>query len=173
MHNPFNLGTPVIRAFTFAMLFGASMNSSAKEIFIHSHNVASNRYAIFEDNENVAYLYLTEAGTQRPIKDAIAYSRKPLIAKVDWKKIQQTGEVPPLSADIASTQAIVKSPLESEFSFKWSKDGNSVALLRRGQPIAFTSLSEKYGYSKAISKPNPLANPWDQKLYDKLFRNSP
>jgi len=163
----------MFRAFYVFILFGISMNSIAKEIFIDSHNPISQRFAIFEDNEQVAYLYLTERGSQKPIKDAIAYSRKPLIPKVDWKKIEETGEAPPLSMDVASSQAIIASPLESEFAFKWAKDGNSVALLRNGQPIAFASATEKYGYSKAISKTNPLANPWDQKLYDKLFRNVP
>lgn len=49
----------------------------AEDIFISTHNAISNRFAVFEDNEKVAFLYLTEVGSQNPIKDAIAYSRVP------------------------------------------------------------------------------------------------
>lgn len=141
----------------------------AKDIFVHSHNPTSNRLAVFQDDESVAYLYLTKPGTQKPEKDAIAYSRVPLVAKVDWSKIKETGETPHLSQDIASSTAVVKNPLESEFSFKWSTDGHAVALFRNSVPIAFASASDKFGYSKAVAKSSPLANAWDQKRYEALF----
>ncbi|RZU38688.1 hypothetical protein EV700_2623 [Fluviicoccus keumensis] len=149
------------------------MSSNANEIFIHSHNPTSNRFAILEDNESIAFLYLTEVGTQRPIKDAVAYSRHPLALKVDWEKIKEKGDTPPLSKDVASSEAVIANPSEVEFSFKWSSDGNAVALLRNGKPIAFASASEKYGFSKAISKPSPLANAWDQGLYEVTFGEQP
>lgn len=145
------------------------MSSYAKDIFIHSHHEASNRFGIFEDNEETAFLYLTEAGTQRPIKDAVAYSRKSPVEKVDWEKIEESGDAPPLWKDISSDTAVVESPNETEFSFKWSADGNAIALLRNGIPIAFVSTTEKYGFSKAVSKPSPLANPWSQQRYESIF----
>lgn len=144
---------------TFLLLFVLSMSSTvatAKDIFIHSHNPISNRLAVFEDNEKVAFLYLTKAGTQKPEKDAIAYSRVPLVAKVDWKRIKETGESPPLSQEVASPTAIVTNPVESEFSFKWSADGHAVALLRQGTPIAFATASDKFGYSKLSRSSVPL-----------------
>ncbi|MCA6059616.1 hypothetical protein HUF18_07475 [Thalassolituus sp. ST750PaO-4] len=163
----------MIKAITFAIRIGFSMTSNANEIFIHSHNPTSNRFAILEDNESIAFLYLTEVGTQRPVKDAVVYSRKPLIPKFDWEKVKETADAPPLSQDVASSEAIITTPSEGEFSFKWSFDGNAVALLRNGEPIAFASASEEYGFSKAISKPNPLANAWDQELYEFTFREQP
>ncbi|WP_139214036.1 hypothetical protein [Atopomonas hussainii] len=85
----------MIKAIAFAIFIGVSMHSNANKIFIHSLNPVSNRLAILEDNESIAFLYLTEAGTQRPIKDAVAYSRKPpALKKVDWEKIEQTGDTP-------------------------------------------------------------------------------
>jgi hypothetical protein len=153
-----------------ALMSSASM---AKDIFIHSHNMASGRYAIFEDNEQVAYLYLTQPGTQKPARDAIAYSRVPLIAKVDWEQVKKTGEPPSLSQDIASPSAVLKNPLEREFSLQWSTDGQAVALLRNGEPIAFVSAADSFGYSKAAVKPSPLVNPWDQNRYEALFGKKP
>ncbi|RLJ37531.1 hypothetical protein C8C98_1247 [Acidovorax sp. 106] len=141
----------------------------AKDIFVHSHNQTSNRQAVFQDDESVAYLYLTRPGTQKPEKDAIAYSRVPLVAEVNWSKVNETRETPLLSQDIASSTALVENPLEADFSFKWSTDGHAVALLRNSIPIAFASASDKFGYSKAVAKSSPLANAWDQKRYEALF----
>lgn len=145
----------------------------SKDIFIHSHNTVSGRYAILEDDQKVAYLYLTKPGTQKPEKDAIAYSRLALAEKIDWEHIKRSGEAPPLARDMASPAAIIQNPQDSKFSFKWSADGQAVALIRNGEPIAFAAATEKFSYSKAVAKPSPLANPWDQKLYEALFTISP
>lgn len=153
----------------FCALASIASLSVAKDIFIHSQNPISDRLAIFQDDERTAYLYLTKPGTQRPERDAIAYSRVPLVPRVDWARIKETGEPPPLSQDIASPNAILKNPTEAEFSFKWSADGHAVALLRNGHPIAFAVASEKFGYSKAVAKSSPLANAWDQIRYEALF----
>ena len=163
----------MFRASLLALLFVASSFAMAKDIFIHSHNAVSNRLAVFEDDEKIAYLYLTKPGTQKPEKNAIAYSRVALAERVDWERIKKTGDAPALSQDIASPSSIIKNPQEGDFSFKWSSDGLAVALLLKGEPIAFASATDKLGFSKAVAKPSPLANPWDQKRYDALFRKSP
>ncbi|HVK54738.1 MAG TPA: hypothetical protein VM532_06885, partial [Burkholderiales bacterium] len=115
--------------FVALVLLVTASSSMAKGIFIQSRNAASDRIAVFEDDEKVAYLYLTKPGTEMPEKDAIAYSRVAPVEKVDWKKAKKTGDAPPLSRNIASPAAIIKNPEESEFSFKWSANGKSVALL--------------------------------------------
>lgn len=159
----------MMRTFSIILLVAVPMISMADDIFITSHNTSSNRYAVFEDNEKVAYLYLTEAGKPKPIKDAIAYSRVPPVSKINWKKIKKTGDIPPLTRDVASAQGVIQSPSEDEFSFKWSAQGNAVALLRNGKPIAFTSSSEKFGYSRAVTKSSRLAYAWDQNKYAAIF----
>jgi hypothetical protein len=161
------------RILAFTILIVIPVISMAEDIFISTHNDTSNRFAVFEDNEKVAFLYLTEVGSQKPIKDAIAYSRAPPVEKIDWNKIKETGDTPPLEKDLASSEAVVPSPLETEFSFKWSADGNAVALLRNGTPICFVSAHDKFGYSRAVSKSSNLANAWDQKAYEHLFSKKP
>lgn len=141
----------------------------SKDIFISSHNTISNRFAVFEDNEKIAFLYLTESESQKPIKDAIAYTRIPPISKSDWKNIEQTGNASPLEQSLTSPEAVIANPLEKDFSFRWSADGHAVALLRHGKPIAFAVASEKFGYSKAVSKSTNLANLWDQVKYESIF----
>lgn len=167
------LGLAMFRATLIALSLFSSSAAVAKDIFIHSHNAVSDRLAVFEDDEKIAYLYLTKSGTQKPEKDAVAYSRVPLAEKIDWEHIKKTGDAPSLTRDIASPAAIIKNPKENEFSFKWSADGQAVALIRNGTPIAFASMADKFGYSRAVAKPSPLANPWDQKRYDALFSKSP
>lgn len=134
----------------------------AEDIFIHSHNAVSDRLAILDDDRRVAYLYLTKPGTQKPEKDAIAYSRVAPVTKLDWAEAAKTGGTPLLSQELASTSAVISDPIAGEFSFRWSRDGQSVALLRNGVPIAFASASEQFGYSKAVAKSSPLANAWSQ-----------
>jgi hypothetical protein len=35
--------------------------------------------------------------------------------------------------------------------------------------MAFISLNEKYGFSKAVKGESPIVNPWGEALYDDLF----
>ena len=163
----------MLRLIIFLCVTLSTETLMAKEIFIHSKNPTSMRLAILEDNEKVAFLYLTKPDTQIPEKDAVAYSRVPLVATVDWKKIKETGDVPPLTKDVASSLAIIQNPIETEFSFMWSADGHAVALLRNNLPIAFASTTEKFGYSKAVVKPSTLANPWDQPRFEAIFKKLP
>jgi hypothetical protein len=141
----------------------------AEGIFIHSHSDVSGRFAILDETEQVAFLYLSKPQTQEPEKDAIAYMRVSPPKNVDWKEMAKSGMPPVLSEEFASSTATISSANENQFSFAWSTDGNSTALIYNGLPIAFVSISEAVGYSKAVSKENKLTNPWNQVLYDKLF----
>lgn len=152
-----------------ALFYLFTASAMAQGIFLTSSHPVSRRVAILEDDTEVAYLYLTAPETQRPEKDAIVYTRVPPVSKVNWERIRQTGETPMLREDLASSTAILLAPQEREFSFKWSHDGNSVAVLRNGIPMAFATMSERFGYSKAVSVSSPLANAWNQPKYTSLF----
>jgi hypothetical protein len=141
----------------------------AEGIFIHSYNEQSNRFAILDELDESAILYLSEIGSQKPEKDAFAYMRvEPLELSV-WKDWMSNGKPPVLHFEIASKEAIITFSKELDFSFLWTVDGESVALLHNKIPIAFIYKNEKYGYSKAVSKSSPIVNVWNQDLYDKLF----
>ncbi|RTL32718.1 MAG: hypothetical protein EKK49_10580 [Rhodocyclaceae bacterium] len=154
--------------FAFA-LFLENSPAMSQEIFLQSHCTASDRLAILEDDQQVAYLYLTKPGSQKIERDAIAYSRVPPIGPMDWDAIKKSKSTPQLLQSIASSSAVVPNPIDREFSFKWAPDGNAVALLRNGSPMAFISVEEPFGYSKAVAKSSPLANAWDQEKYESLF----
>lgn len=141
----------------------------AEDIFIHSHNPVSGRFAILDDNGTVAFLYLTARGTQKPERDAIAYMRVPPPETVDWEEVAKNGDPPLLSRAIASAEAVLATPSAANFSFRWSEDGEAAVLLHKGRPMALVSASEKRGHSKAAAKENSLTDPWNEKLYESLF----
>ena len=141
----------------------------AQDIFLQSKNAISGRNAVLEDNGKIAFLYLTEPQIAKPVRDAIVYSRIPPVSSVDWERIKQAREMPPLHEDIASSAAVISSPEESEFAFEWSGDGDAVAILRNEVPLAFVTMKERLGFSKAVIKQSPFANPWDEERYLSLF----
>jgi len=141
----------------------------AEGIFIHSHNEVSNRFALLDETDNVAFLYLTEPGEQSPSKDAIAYMRIRPPVKFDWKTATSNGEPPLLPIEFASEKAVITNTNTADFFFKWSLDGNAVVLNYKNEPIAFVAASESTGFSKAVSIDNALTNAWNQVLYTKYF----
>lgn len=162
-------GSSYMRLLIALFFLASGAPSMAQELFLQSRNPVSNRLAVFEDDARVAYLYLTRPGTPQPERDAIAYMRIQPISRAEWEAAKKSRGTPMLLKDLASPAAVIEKPVEREFSFKWSPDGNSVAILRNGAPLAFASMAEKFGYSKAVSKTSPLANAWDQARYDALF----
>lgn len=141
---------------------------AAGGLFLQSQHHQSRRYAILEDDGRMAYLYLTERGQRVPVRDAVVYTRAPLARAQDWASVRR-GAPPELSLDIASPSAVVPFPKASEFSFRWAPDGESVALLRKGAPVAMASMRHKLGHSRAVYVPSPLAKPWDADAFAALF----
>ena len=157
------------RAALFAALLLASFAALAANIFLQERSPASGRYAILEDDGKTAFLYLTEPNALKPIRDAVVYSRVAPVSKVDWERIKTTGDTPQLPADLAGPSAVILSPKASRFKLKWSRDGQSVAVLLDGSPMAMATMNEKIGYSKAVKKDSPLGRVWDQQRYQALF----
>lgn len=112
---------------------------------------------------------MTAPESERPERDAIAYMRRPPPEKVDLKARLSAGLAPILSASEASPQSVIETPNESDFTFRWSSDGHSVALVYRGEPMALVSEREKRGYSKAVAATSALANPWNNSVFAKLI----
>lgn len=138
-------------------------------IFIHSHNSISDRFAILDEQSESAVLYLSEKGSQKPLKDAFAYMRITPIDIDSWKDRMKAGEPPVLHKELASEQAFIPRTKESDFDFVWSDDGDSISLLYFRKPIVFISMSEEYGFSKSVVKDSPIVNQWNEELYGSLF----
>lgn len=156
-------------ASAYIIIFLNSGVALAEGLFLHSHSSVSDRFAILDETDQVAFLYLSKKGSQQPMRDAIAYMRVQPPKEVDWKAMAQNGNPPILSEEFASSKSVISNADEGSFSFEWSADGNSAALLFQGQPIALVTETEKLGLSKAVEKPNKLTSPWQEEVYRKLF----
>lgn len=140
----------------------------SEEVFLQSQSQVSKRHAVLEDDGNTAFLYLTAPEILKPVRDAIVYCRVAPEEKVEWENAE-SGEPPSLHKAIASPEAVIENPNVEEFDLKWSLDGDAVAVLRNGQPLAFVAASDRIGYSKAVSISSPLVGAWSQARYISLF----
>ncbi|GAB2894886.1 hypothetical protein GCM10027180_25930 [Microbulbifer echini] len=138
------------------------------EIFIEQRNDTSGRFAIIEENESSAWLYLTPTSGKGIDRDAFIYSPIEPADKLNIDEIKDGG-TPILTKSVASESAVLNNIGDSELSIKWSKDGHSVAVFYKNEAIAFIAGKEKSSYSKALSKESFFGKPWDQNVYRATF----
>ncbi|EGR1599178.1 TPA: hypothetical protein ACMDUI_004556 [Vibrio parahaemolyticus] len=138
-------------------------------LLLSSYNEESERYAILDEYDQSGVLYLTKPDTQQPERDAVAYIQYAPISEETWKQKMRAGEPPKLHEGLVSEVGVIAKTAEQDFSFLWSADGNSVALLYKGAAIAFVTQSEKYGFSKAVVSDSPIVSVWDSEKFSELF----
>lgn len=143
--------------------------AAVQGIFLSSRNPVSGRQAVFEDNGTSAWLYLTEAGSQRPERDVFVYSPIAPVAKECAMAEAKAGQPPPLAADYAVASAPFSGASAASLSFQWSADGEAIGLLHAGEPLAMIAAESKQGFSKAVSRPGPYGLPWDETVYRTRF----
>jgi hypothetical protein len=120
-----------------------------KEIFLSSKNSISNRWAIFKEDESSAWFYITEANQQKPIADCWVYNK--VIAPKSLAEVQKyRNSPPPAILENVAKDYLRSDIIESQISFLWSKDGNSVSVLIEGYPMGYILSGEKRGYSRNL-----------------------
>lgn len=136
--------------------------------FVESCHPESARCAILEDNGSSAWLYLTPAGGEGIEQDAFAYS--PVAPREELNRAAiEAGNPPILTRKYASSRAVLESPEEHSFQFVWSSDGESVALLCNGDPIAMVVSGYDKGFSVALVSESGFGQAWDQSVYEAVF----
>ena len=143
-------------------------NEVSEGLFIDSQHPVSERWAILEDNGKSCWLYLTVPQEPRPERDCFVYSPVPPVEQLDVEAMKQ-GSPPTLTKEIATPQAMISGPSESDFELRWSSDGNSVAVIYQQTPIAMIVQGQKSGLSRALSKESPFGVPWDDEVYNATF----
>src|SRR5579859_412154 len=123
------------------------------DLFLENQHPRSRRLAVLVDDGTSAWLYLTEPDSRRPAGDAWVYNRI-AAPPVDAIKAYRGGP-PPAAQGYASDRALCDDPSAHEWSFRWSYDGEAVAILNDGQPVAFIVLGQKGGYSRELVKDGP------------------
>jgi hypothetical protein len=56
-----------------------------------------------------------------------------------------------------------------EWSFIWSPDGESLAVAKDGEPMAFIVGGKKLGYSRELTKDCPWGHCWSEELFRLTF----
>jgi hypothetical protein len=140
---------------------------SDENLFLEHEHRESGRLAVLEDDGTSAWLYISEADSRKPIGDAWVYNR---IAAPPTEAIKSFhGGPPPAAKGYASEAALCENPSSHEWSFVWSADGESVAVAKDGEPVAFIIGGEKGGYSRELVKDGPWGQPWSEKLFRLKF----
>ena len=138
------------------------------EIFFEERNPVSGRYAILEDNGTSAWLYLTPQSGKGIEKDAFVYS--PIEPREVLNKSEiENGKSPILTKNMSSASAVIENATRDQLSLVWSENGESVAVLYEGSPVAMIVEGERTGFSKSLSKDSFFGKPWEQGIYDRYF----
>jgi hypothetical protein len=77
---------------------------------------------------------------------------------------------PPAAAGYAGPTARLLTPMQSNWTFVWSSDGESVALLRDGEPHAFILAGQKAGHCRLLIQDGGWGKVWDQGLFEATFK---
>ena len=141
----------------------------ADDYFAESFHEVSRRYAILQLDGSVAYLYLTAAGSRKPEKDVAVFSTGELVEPEVAVASAKMGEPPPLVSRYASDSAVYPAETFWKLRFLWSEDGNAVAVLLDGEPLAYASAHEKSGKSKALKVVSFFGDPWSDEAYLAAF----
>jgi hypothetical protein len=138
-----------------------------ENLFLEHQHRESGRLAVIEDDGTSAWLYLAEAYSRKPAADAWVYNR---VAAPPTEAIKSyRGGPPPAAQSHASEDALCEVPSAHEWSFVWSPDGESVAVAKDGEPVAFIVGGNKAGYSRELVKDGPWGHPWSEKLFRSTF----
>jgi len=101
----------------------------------------SRRWAVVEDDGEVAWLYLSAPEALKPVAACFLYNH----------------------ADQAAPQA-------KDIHFRWSNDGESVAVYFERVLMGFIVSGEQRGFSKLLTTAGALGAPLDESLYERTFR---
>jgi hypothetical protein len=114
---------------------------ASANLFLTDVNARSLRHAVVEDDGDVAYLYLTAPGLPNVVASAWIYNR-----------------------------ASLSDPTKHHWTIIWSQEGDSVAVLADGLPVACITEAGNPGYSRGLEAGSPLGCVWDDAMFAQVFR---
>ena len=139
------------------------MERMTKRLWLEEQHPETLRWAILDDDGTSAWLYLTEADSQKPVADCFVYNRIPAIPDSEVKAYVSRGVQPPVSLSYASQFAHLSEPSEHTISLSWSENGKSAIVAIDGHEWAMLSVGESRGYSRSLSVEGPFGYPWSKK----------
>jgi hypothetical protein len=138
-----------------------------EELFLANEHQGSGFVAILDDDGTSAWLYLRQCSSGMPIADAWVFNRVPAPPASAIQSYR--GRPPPAAQGYAGDEALCPAPANHEWSFVWSPDGKSVAVLMDGRAVACIIAGDKRGYSRNLVQDGPWGHPWSDAVYDAAF----
>jgi hypothetical protein len=137
------------------------------ELFLSERHPASGRHAILQDDGRCGWLYLTEGHASRPVSDVWVFNRIPAPAPDQVRTYRPAP--PPAAEGYAGDAALISAPAESHWSFQWAEDGEAVAVLRDGKPLAFDRAEQKHGFCRQLMRDGPWGRVWSDEAFEETF----
>ncbi|MFO0950640.1 MAG: hypothetical protein U0835_05700 [Isosphaeraceae bacterium] len=145
------------------------MSTADEGLLLEHQHPVSRRHVLLDANRTCGWLLLTVPDEYRIERDAFAFSPGLLVEVDQAVRAAKAGDPPPLAADYATDEAIIREPDANDFTFRWSEDGESVAVLHQGSPLAMIVSGAPRGYSRALGRDGFYGHPWDQTVYERVF----
>lgn len=136
-------------------------------LFISSFNDQKNLYAVFEENENNAWLYLGNAlngnsSGEDIIADVFICNTLHLIDHTELERYKPG--LPPITKTFGHPEAVCTNINDVHWKLIWLGN-NAVVLTKDQKPWALLSSDDKRGMCKAIKKSGPWGNNWSENKY--------
>ncbi len=144
----------------------------SQPIFMSSYNDEKSLCAVFEENENTAWLYLCGVTNQKDrsstiLSDVFICNTVELIEHTALSQYSKNSP-PPITTAFGHPEGVCPDIQNVIWNLNWI--GNKSVLLTKDQkPWALLSQGEKRGMCKAIKKSGPWGNNWNEKRYRKLL----
>ena len=138
---------------------------ASQDLFVSQQHQVSKRWAVIEDDGRVAWLYLTEPDTWKPVADCWLYNR--VVTPPQFGGIR--GEPPVVPQTYAGVGATLQPPAEESVHLRWSRDGESVAVFFDAELIGFIAPGQKRGFSRHIRVSGPFGSVLDTELFQRVF----
>ena len=139
--------------------------TDSQDLFISQQHPISRRWAVIEDDGRVAWLYLTEPDSEKPVADCWLYNRVPTTPQFAGER----GESPVVPQTHAADIVGFKLPTEESVHLRWSRDGESVAVFFDSELIGFIVRGQKRGFSKHLRASGPFGSVLDRELFHGVF----
>ena len=138
-----NRGTPACRYISApSLMAGVRLHVTLHEApFDYEQHPLTRRWAVVEEDGEVAWLYLSAPDALKPVAACFLYN-----------------------------QADQAAPQPKNIHFRWSSDGESVAVYFESVLMGFIAGGEQRGFSKLLTAPGALGAPLDESLYERTFR---
>ncbi len=141
--------------------------SMSDGIFLSEKNSTSCRWAIFEDDKVSGWLYLTSANEKKPVGDCWIYNRIKAPSPSEIKNYRNGP--PPASSDFCDSNIFVLPTDNISIIFRWSNDGNAVALIVDNISLGYIIAGNRGGYSRNLIRNGPWGNVFDEDRYREVF----